>query len=728
MPACSLHPCSRTCAGRFGRAEVDSRPLVGLATVPALLRLAAAANVETSAAALTVTLPKIGDDLDQRLAPLALARIGLEARWESRRAASLGADELPALAALDDGGLVVVLTRDAAGVATIATADGEMTGPLSAIPASQVLLVGRADPINGDSESEERRRIRSHPRLWLFGLFIGDRKRLAQMMVAAVLLNMCGLAIPLYMRAIYDRVVPNLAIETMWALSLGIAIVLVFEFCFKHVRSTFVDAIGLRAGQIVQHRVMGGVLRAKGGQARHSSGSLMTALRDIESLSILFPAAIVTFCIDLPYFAVFALLIASVGGWVVMAPVAGAAVLGLVGAAGALGLKRAAGRSTKLMQARHNLVVDVGEGLGTIKAAQAEAGFLKRWDVLSDHIAVTGRAVREWSEGPGGIAAMLVQIVTVMVVIVGVFQIRAGAMSVGGLVACTMLAGRAMVPVSGAITLLGRAYQSLAQFQGLSTLLALEPEPDIGDPALANRRIKGEITFAGAAFRFPGATEPVLSGVSVTIRPGERVALIGRSGSGKTTLLQILAGMAAPTEGRLHIDGHDVSHYSAGQLRARIGYAAQDAVLFDMSVRDNILLGVDKVDEAVFESAAAAAGVDPFARRLPGGYGFKVGARGDRLSGGQRQSVILARALVRNPALLLLDEPTESMDLLTEQAMIAAIKAWLPGRTLVLATHRPALLTLVERVIWLEDGKVVADQPVDAVLQRIHRQTPANAA
>lgn len=708
--------------------ETTGDSLAGLSTVAALLRLAAEANVVTDATALTVTLPKTGDDLDARLAPLALARVGLEARWERRRPATLAATDLPAIAALEEGGLVVILALDATGNATVATADGDMSGPIEDIAATQVLLVGRADPINGDAEADERARIRSHPRLWLAGLFLGDRRRLMQMMVAAALLNLCGLAIPLYMRAIYDRVVPNLAVETMWALSLGVAIVLGFEFAFKHVRSTFVDAIGLRAGQIVQHRVMGGVLRAKGSQLRHSSGALMTALRDVEQLAILIPSAIVTFCIDLPYFAVFALLIAYVGGWVVVAPVIGAMLLAVVGIAGALGLKHAAGRATKLMQARHNLIVDVGEGLGTIKAAQAEGRFLKRWDTLSDHIAITGRATREWSEGPGGVAALLVQLVTVMVVIVGVFQIKGGDLSVGGLVACTMLAGRAMVPVSGAITLLSRAYQSLAQFQGLSTLLALEPEVESGDPALGGRAIRGELSFKAAAYSFPGTPEPVLSGLNFTIRPGERVALIGRSGSGKTTLLQMLAGMAAPTAGRLHVDGHDITHYSAGQLRARIGYAAQDAVLFDLSVRDNVLMGVDKVNEQLFERACAAAGVDNFARRLPDGYGFKVGPRGDRLSGGQRQSLILARALVRNPHLLLLDEPTEAMDLLTEQSMIASIKAWLPNRTLILATHRPALLSLVERVIWLEDGKVVADQPVDAVLSRLNRQTAANAA
>lgn len=707
------------------RVSGAAHEIAGLGTTTALLRLAHEAKVETNAAQLTITLPKTGDDIDPRLAPLALARVGLEARWEKRGAASLTPSDLPAAALLASGGMIVFLKLES-GIATVDTAAGELSGPLADIGVTQLLLVGRADPVNGDSEAAERDRIRSNPRGWLLGLFLGDRKRLAHMMLAAALLNLCALAIPLYMRAVYDRVVPNLAIETLWALSLGVCLVLGFEFAFKHVRATFVDAIGLRAGQVVQHRVMGAILRAKGGQ-RHSSGGLMTALRDVEALAVLVPVALVTFCVDLPYFFIFALLIVSVGGWVVVAPVLGAALMAGVGVVAAWGLKRAGARATKLMQARHNLVVDINEGLGTIKAAQAEGRFLRRWDVLSDHIAVTGRSAREWSDGPGGIAALLVQLVTVLVVVVGVFQIKAGAMSVGGLVAATMLAGRAMVPISSAITLVSRAYQSLAQFAGLSSLLTLDPEPDTGDPALATRGVKGELVFAGVAFQYPGAPQPVLSGLKFTITPGERVALIGRSGSGKSTLIQMMAGMVSPTEGRLRVDGHDITHYATAQLRSRIGYAAQDAVLFDMSLRDNILLGVETIDESIFESACRASAVDAFAKRLPDGYGFRTGPRGDRLSGGQRQAVILARALVRNPAMLLLDEPTEAMDLLTEQSVIAGLKSWLPNRTLILATHRPALLTLVDRVIWLDDGRVVADQPVDAVLSRLHPQA-ANAA
>jgi ATP-binding cassette subfamily C protein LapB len=589
---------------------------------------------------------------------------------------------------------------------------------LQAAVQDMVLLVGRADPVC-DGEAEERRRIREAPRTWLLGLLFADRRQLVHLIMAAALLNLCALAVPLYMRAVYDRVVPNLAIETMWALSVGIALLLAFEYAFRSVRADFVDAIGMRLGQLVQHRVMWGLLRARPDGPRHSTGALMTALRDVEAMAVLVPMAVVTFLVDVPFFLVFALMIYVVGGAVVVAPLLGAAVLALAGVAAAAGLRRAGGRATKLSQARHELVADVGDGLGTIKANGAQGALLRRWDGVADHVALAARAARRWNDAPGNLGALLVQLVTVLIVVIGVFQIKAGAMSVGGLVAATMLAGRAMVPISSAITLAARGYQSIAQLTGLTSLLAIEPEEEAGDPALAARAIRGDMALHGLSYRYPEAPMPVLDAISLRIRPGERIALIGKSGSGKSTLLRLLAGLASPSEGRLLIDGHDVSRYAAARLRARIGYCAQDAILFDASLRDNIVLGLDRVDEPMFERAAAASGVAAIADRLPDGYGTRLGSRGGRLSGGQRQAVLLARALARDPALLLLDEPTEAMDLATEAAIIAGLRPLLDGRTLLLATHRPALLTLAERVIWIEDGRIVADQPAEAVIDRL---------
>ncbi|RZM16820.1 MAG: hypothetical protein EOP67_62800, partial [Sphingomonas sp.] len=390
---------------------------------------------------------------------------------------------------------------------------------------------GHADPIATDSgDAAEATLSERNPKLWLVASFLGERRMLTQLVVAAVLLNVCAMAIPLYMRAIYDRVVPNLAIESLWALSVGITIVLIFEFVFKSVRSAYVEAVGVRVAQAVQHRAMAAFLHARSAKS-HSAGGLMTALRDVEGLSLLVPQAVVAFFVDLPFFFLFLALIGLIGGWTVAAPVLGAGALLIVGLVCNYAVKLASKRTSKLMQARQDLAVDLADGLETIKANQAEGRFLFRWDNVSDHLAIGGKTTRKWTELPGTTSPAVVQMVTVLVVVIGVFQIKSGAMTTGALVACTMLTGRAMVPVSSAITMMSKANQSLSQFAGLARILALPAERQVSDPGVRRTPVAGRFGLEGVSITHKGAASPSLAGVSLTIAPGEKVALIGKSGS-----------------------------------------------------------------------------------------------------------------------------------------------------------------------------------------------------
>lgn len=680
---------------------------------------------------LGATLPTREGDMDPRFAPIAMARAGLDARWEKRRVADVTSPEMPVLLSIRTGGCVLLIARPDHDHAMIRDAAGERTvemDHLAELVDGDILVCGHVDPENGLAHDEDSSLVRRNPRLWIVGVFLAERRRLVQMMIAALFLNLCGLAVPLYMRAIYDRVVPNLAIESLWALSVGVVIVLLFEFTFKHIRSNFVDAVGVRVGQSVQHRAMMALLQARPGTADRNVGQLSTALRDTEGLAMLMPQAVATFGVDVPYFFAYAALIGMIGGWTVAGPVAGAAGLVLVGLIANYAVKLAAKKTTKLMQARSNLVVDVAEGLTTIKANQAEGRFLRQWDIVADHIGIGGRTARKWNDLPVSASAFLVQLVTVMVVIIGVFQIKAGAMTVGALIAVVMLTGRAMMPVSAAITTSARLNQAMSQFAGLADILALEPEREVSDPAIARRPVRGDIRLAEVGFTYAESTVQSLRSVTLSIQPGEKIALIGRSGSGKSTLLQLLAGMIVPQTGTLTIDGHAAAHYGASHLRSGIAYAGQDAMLFDTTIWDNILLGMEEPGEAVVEAAITASGLDSFVARSVDGYGRKVGQRGYRLSGGQRQSVILARALVRDPRILLLDEPTASMDINSEQAVIAGLARVTRDRTLIVATHRMAVLDIVDRVIWLDDGRIVADRPKTEVMAMLRGAKPAPPA
>jgi ATP-binding cassette subfamily C protein LapB len=704
---------------------IDPLPMVA-----ALEAIAALCGRPTDRGMLTAALPTAEADLDPRFAGIALARAGLETRWQRVVLSRLAAHDLPCLAPMVDGGAILITAIADRDTLTIKDQHGEKQMPrdvLEQMILGDLLMCGHADPENGYSFDEERDFVRRNPRLWVLGVFLSERKRLIQLLVAAAFMNLCAFAIPLYMRSIYDRVLPNLAIESLWALSMGIVLVLGFEFLFKHVRGSYVDAVAVRVGQAIQNRAMTSFIHGKLGQggkggSNGNVGSLMTALRDVEGLSTLVPQAMVTFAVDVPFFFVYLGLIALIGGFVAFAPVAGALALIFVGAIAAYASKLSAKRATKLMQARNNLVVDVAEGLTTIKANQAEGRFMRQWDIVSDHIGMSSRTARKWNDLPGAAAGFLVQAVTVMVVIIGVFQIKAGVMTSGALVAAVMLTGRAMVPVSTAIAMISKGYQSLAQFAGLANLLAMEPERDVSDPSIGRRGLKGDIRLSNVSYTYEGASVASLKDVTISIQPGEKIALIGRSGSGKSTLLQMLSGMIAPQQGAISVDGHAMDQYASAHLRRDIVYSGQDAMLFDNTIWENIMLGLEGPDPDLVSRAIRASGLDRFVDRSAEGYGRKVGPRGSCLSGGQRQSVVIARALVRDPRVLLLDEPTASMDINSEQSVIAGLREAAKDKTLIVATHRMALLDLADRIIWLDEGKVVADKPRIEILQMLRNQ------
>ena len=726
-------PTKRRAVGRLNSATVglsglkshmatDQGQLLTLAPLPmlvALEELCRRLGKAVTKAQLTAALPMGEGEMPKQFAPIALARAGLQAHWLKLPVERLTPQDVPALLRLNDGGAVLVLAIGAGGRATILEQSGEHQVELTALQGlveGEILSCGHVDPENGLDDEGERDLLRRNPRLWLLGAYMGERKKLGQLIVAGLLLNLCGLTIPLYMRAIYDRVVPNLAISSLWALSAGVVLALIFELLLRRVKSGFVDGIGVRVGQAVQHRAVTSVLHARMNHADNSVGSLMTALRDTEQLSLLVPQAIVTFVVDLPSIFAYCLLIALIGGWTALGPILGAAALLAVGFVTNFALKLASKRSSRLQQARNNLIVEVAEGWQTIKANQAEGRFLARWDTVSDHIGISSRDVRHWNELPGALSGLFVQLVTVFVVVIGVFQIKSGAMTTGALIAVIMLTSRAMGPVATAISTMSRLYQSMAQLTGLARILQTEPERRLSDPTIAAEAIAGDIRVVGLGYRFEGASQDSLKDLSFNVEAGERIAVIGRSGSGKSTLLQLLAGLLPHQSGVITLGGHAVDQYAVAQLRRAITYSAQDAEIFDTSIWDNILLGLPEPDQALVERAIRCSGLDAFVSRSVEGYMRKTGARGSALSGGQRQMIVLARALIRDPAIMLLDEPTASLDITSEQSVINGLREATAGKTLIIATHRLALLDLVDRVIWLDEGKLVADRPKLEVL------------
>ncbi|MBC2667981.1 ATP-binding cassette domain-containing protein [Novosphingobium piscinae] len=699
-----------------------------LPMLDALVLLSGARGIATSAGQLAVALPATEGNLSPRFAPLALARVGLEAQWRPLGRKQPETADLPLLAPLATGGAVLIQRVAADGAVTVRDADGDRVlswSLLQPLLAGEALHTGPLDPVNGATQGQQRELIRRNPRLWLLAAYFGERRVMSRMLLAAALLNLCALTIPLYMRAIYDRVIPNLAIESLWALSAGAVVVLVFELLLKKLKNAFVDGVGAQVGQAVQHRAVTSVLRAREQSSHQGFGAMLTALRDIEALTLLIPQGIATFLIDLPFTVLFFCLIGAIGGLTVLGPVVGAIGLLGFGAVANFALRLASRRTSKLVQARSDLIGEMTEGWSTIKANGAEGLFEGRWDVISDHLAQGNRQVRHWNELPASISGLLMQLVTVMVVIISVFQIKAGVMTTGALIAVVMLTSRAMVPIAATVSIVARLYQSGPQFASLAAILQAEPERDTSDPAISQGRIRGEIRAAGLSYTFKGAAEPSLRDIAFRIEPGEKIALIGKSGSGKSTLLRAIAGLLPDKDGTLTVDGHAIERFAVPHLRQNIVFSAQDATIFDGSLWHNILLGMAEPDEAVVDRAIRCSGLDSFVARTVEGYMRKAGPRGAALSGGQRQSLLLARALIRNPAVLLLDEPTASLDVSSELNVIKGLREASRDCTLVVATHRLALLDLVDRVIWLDEGRIIADRPKAEVLAKLAGQSAA---
>jgi ATP-binding cassette subfamily C protein LapB len=700
--------------------ELEGAPLV--ATLTALL---ARTGQEASAQGLMAALPVAENDLDPRVAPLALARFEVQALWERRRLLDLKAEDYPCILRLRQGQYVLALGLSGDGRMQLAGGSDLKRTSLVALEAlslaysGDALLVGAIDPVNGDAEQDERDLMRAKPKQWILERFFEDRRLLAQLMLATVLINVVSLAMPLYQRAIYDRVIPNLAIESLWAVSIGMVIALAFEFMLKTVRSDFIEATGLRVSHMVQHKVMVGLLSSKREASPTSTGQVLVALRDVDGLAYLAPLAIATFLVDLPFFVLTLFLLWLMGGPIAFAVFVGAAAIALCGMVAASGLGRGGERGSKLSRARSNQVVDAVEGLQTLKTNQAEGRFLRDWSTVSDHMAMSGHGQRQWTEWSNSVTAFAVQAVTILVLIVGIYQMQAGALTVGGLIACSLLAGRAMQPIATATGILARAHQALSQFAALAELIALPPERDTASSSISRRQLKGHLEFRRASFSYEKDQPPVLQEVSIRINPGERVALIGKSGSGKSTFLTMAAGLAEPTQGKVLFDDFPSDHYGVSHLRRAISFASQEALIFDASLKDNLLLGAPDAAEDDIMTAIRISGVDQIAATLPDGFGAKLGHRGGRLSTGQRQCVILARALCRRTPILLLDEPTSALDAASEARIREGLSQLPRDRTIILTTHRLELLSIVDRVIWLEGGRVVADAPTQDVMARL---------
>ena len=391
-------------------------------------------------------------------------------------------------------------------------------------------------------------------------------------------------------------------------------------------------------------------------------------------------------------------------------------------------LQRLAESTYRASAMRNATLVEALTGIETIKAQGAEGVIQSRWEKTNVFLASANVQMRGLSQGAGYLTNFVLQMVTVVVVVVGVYMIGARMLTMGGLIACSMLASRALMPAGQLVALLMQYQGARTALQGLEEIMKQPVERPAGKAYIHRAKLRGEIEFRNVSFAYPGRDDKALDRVSFRVQPGERVAVIGKVGSGKSTLQRLLMGLYQPTEGSVLIDGIDLRQLDPADLRRNVGCVSQDVMLFYGSLRENITFGLPFADDGSIVAAAELAGLLEFVNRHPHGFDLNVGERGDHLSGGQRQAVGLARAALHNAPVLLLDEPTSAMDFSSEAQITQKLGDFSRDKTVVLVTHRTSLLALVTRVIVVDGGRVVADGPRDRIMEALQSGRIARAA
>ncbi|BAO84349.1 ABC-type bacteriocin/lantibiotic exporters, contain an N-terminal double-glycine peptidase domain [Serpentinimonas maccroryi] len=672
---------------------------------------------------------------DGRLTPSlferAAHRAGLSSKLVRQPIAKLRAELLPVVLLLDEQSACVLLERSADG-ASVRVIFPELGEAAVDLPTAQLeaRYSGRAlyarPRTRYDARTPAVKAVRGEH--WFWGVIAENRRLYRDVLLAAFLTNLFAVAMPLFMMNVYDRVVPNQAFDTLWVLSAGIAIIVLGDLMLKVMRSRFVDLASSRADVKLSAFIMERVLGMRMEQRPASAGSFAANLRAFESVRDFIGSATVVAFIDLPFALIFFLVIGWIAPMMLIPLFIGAAVL-LLYALAVQGRMHTLTETTYRASAQRNATLIEGlVGFETLKALAAEAPIQRKWEQSAALLARVGAQLRLLSASSGHTAAFVQGTVTVAIVILGVYLIGARELTMGGLIACSMLASRAMAPIGQVAGLLVQYHTASTALSSLEEVMQREVERPDGANFITRGRIEGAIEFKDVSFNYPGQSNASLRNVSFRLKAGERVAILGRIGSGKTTLEKLILGLYRPTSGAVLIDGIDLRQLDPAELRRHIGYVQQDVMLFYGSLRDNITLGAPLADDADVLKAATLSGIVELVNQHPEGFDMLVGERGESLSGGQRQGVAIARAVINDPSILLLDEPTSSMDHSSEEDIKKRLQQFVPGKTVVLVSHRTSLLDLVERIIVMDAGRIVADGPKEQVIQALRQGRIGKAA
>lgn len=686
-----------------------------------LTYLAAHHGRAVSREALLGGLPIVDGRLSVALYDRAARRAGLETEAIKRNILDIPAMVLPAVLIMKNGTALIVLGIDTK-TQTVKVLDPTVkpssprTQDIRAITAD---YTGYAFLIRAAAEANARAVAagdlpRNH---WFWSVVKVHWRSYGHIALAAFLVNMLALATPLFIMSVYDRVIPNGAIPSLIALSIGMGLAIVFDFVLRTVRSRMIDVTGKTVDVVLAANIFEHVMAVKMAQRPASVGIIANQLRDFDSVREFFTSGSVVSATDLIFAILFIGVLFMIAGPLAWIPLAMLPIMIALGLAMQRPLDRAMKRLQAESAARHGVLVESLSGMETVRATGAEARMQTAWERSVAATARSGEDVHFWASLALTSANAAQQITSLLLVIVGVFLILDGKLTVGALVAATMLAGRVLAPIAGIASVITRGTQTLSALKAIDRIMSLERERSPQRAYVARKIEEGRIAFENVSFAYPNAPGKALDKVSFKIEGGERIGIIGRVGSGKTTVGRLLLGFYEAQEGRILIDGVDSRQYDPSDLRTGIGFAMQDTDLFFGKLRDNIALGKPEATDEEVLAAARLSGVESFIAGHPMGYDMPISEGGRSLSGGQKQAIGLARVLIRQPRVLFLDEPTAHFDVRSEAEFLERLKAIRGERmTIIISTHRLSLLSMVDRLLLFDNGRLVADGPRDKVL------------
>ncbi|MFG0379839.1 type I secretion system permease/ATPase [Pseudomonas sp. zbq_18] len=694
-----------------------------------LLILCTLHDCPASRASLTAGLPLPEQRLSPDLLPRAAARAGLQGRILRRELSAISPLNLPVLLLLKDGRSAVLSKIGAKNQLLILPCEAEGGEQWVSREHLAQEYSGQAFFAKPRHELEEvRTPLVPRVEAWFRDTLKLSRWLYTDAVLASLLINLLGLMVPLFVMQTYDRVVPNQATATLWVLAIGLFIGTGFELLLRVLRAYLLDVAGKKTDVVLSatlfERITGMSMKARPATV----GGFAQSIHDFQGLREFLTAVTLTSLIDLPFSLLMILVIGLLGGWLVVIPLLAFPITAIFALIIQARLRDTVQKSLALGAERQALLIETLGGLETLKACSAESERQHRWEKTHGALTRLDSHARFLASLATNGTMFFQQFAGMATIVAGVYIIIAGQLSVGALVACYMLGSRVLAPLGQIAGLITRYQQARLTMTSTDALMTLPQERDAKQRPLERTRLKGALDIRQMSFSYPGQSTPALNKISIHIKAGERVGIIGRSGSGKSSLARMIMNFYTPDEGQILLDGLDLRQLDVADLRHQIGYVAHDLPLLAGSLRDNLTLGARYVSDSRMLEVADLCGVSDLARQHPQGFDRPVGERGQLLSGGQRQAVLLARAMLLDPPILLLDEPTSAMDNSSEDTLRLKLHNWTQGKTLLLITHRNSMLSLVDRLIVLDYGHVVADGPKEAVIDALRKGRVGPAA